>query len=248
MENWCIAHRKQCFEGGSSSSSCKRHNEHDGANTMIIADHYIPNKLIKHRIVRGGSTPPQIQFLTEWENGWTSDITLAQNVIRKHPHEDLWFVSYRASWEPFNEYYDIITPEMINVYKKQSGITRYGFGFDEMVDKVSGKERQNLAPEEIHPTYRFDYEEVEEAEDDEDREPALRKKRGRPTKTKSSKKPRELKERNPDCRCGSSSSCIQSFDAAWRKKIRLEFQALTSLSTRSAFLSKLVELSPCTYT
>ena len=33
---------------------------------MLIADHYVPIHITKHRIVRGGGTAAQMQFLVEW--------------------------------------------------------------------------------------------------------------------------------------------------------------------------------------
>jgi hypothetical protein len=56
---------------------------------MIIADLYMPSHITKHRIVRAGRGPIQLQFMVEWHPGWTSDIALAHSVIRKHSSEAL---------------------------------------------------------------------------------------------------------------------------------------------------------------
>ena len=136
--NYCSTHARNCFAGSSLSSSCRRSSEFDfeigtGSDdgkdaaseeerkhdrkarpAMLIADLFVPSHINNHRIVRGGRTPAQIQFLVEWLPGWTSDESLAQKVVRKHPNEDLWFVQYRTSWEPYSVYYDTITPDMIS--------------------------------------------------------------------------------------------------------------------------------------
>ena len=97
---YCTTHKKIC-----SSSTCRKgslhidnvieEHQHDD---IFIADLYLPQKLIRHRIVRGGGTPPQLQFLTQWKDGWTSDISLAKHITRKHPTEDLFFCSYKDCW------------------------------------------------------------------------------------------------------------------------------------------------------
>jgi hypothetical protein len=169
---------------------------------MLIADLYLPSHIRNHRIVRGGRTAAQIQFLVEWRPGWTSDISLAQKVIRKHASEDLWLVEYRPSWEPYSDYYDTITPDMINTYRSDNGIELFGSGFDKQIEALSKKERQSLVAEDLYPNYRFEYEEVSEDQcrsDAEQAEPPSRKRRGRPKKDKPPKQRQILNDRSPDC-------------------------------------------------
>ena len=111
---------------------------------MSIADLYVPSHIHNHRIVKGGRTAAQIQFQVEWCPGWTADKSLAQEVIRKHASEDLWFVEYRSSWEPYSFHYDTITPDMINDYRIENGIESFGSGFDKLIEALSKKERQSL--------------------------------------------------------------------------------------------------------
>ena len=74
-----------------------KENKQEEKAGMVIADLYVPSHITKHRIVRGGRGPIQLQFMVDWHPGWTSDRSLAQSVIRKHPSEDLYFVKYRSS-------------------------------------------------------------------------------------------------------------------------------------------------------
>ena len=269
--NYCTTHARNCFAGGSSSSSCRHGNpssefdfetgtgSDDGKDkapeerktgpAMVIADLFVPSHITNHRIVRGGRTPAQIQFLVEWLPGWTADKSLAQEVIRKHPSEDVWFVQYRSSWEPYSEYYDTITPEMISTYRHDNNIETFGSGFDEKIKALSIKERQSLVAEELYPNYRFHYEEVPldqcGSNAEQVAEPPLRKRRGRPRKAKPLRQRRVLSERNPDCDC--SLNCFRSFDRTSRERIQAEFQALPNFATRSTWLSHLVELKPCPF-
>ena len=213
---------------------------------MLIADLYVPSCIHNHRIVRGGRTPAQIQFLVEWLPGWTADKTLAQKVIRKHLDQDLWFVQYSKSWEPYSYHYDTIRPAMIDAYRNDNDIEFFGSGFDEQIEALSNKERQSLAAEDLYTKYHFDYEEVSECVCDADQaDPPLKKRRGRPHKVKVPKQIQVLNERNPDCRC--SLACRDSFNLSFREKIQQEFQALPDFATRSTWLSNLVELKPCPF-
>jgi hypothetical protein len=187
---YCTTHKRKCFAGSSSSTSCRpgqtttefdfdteTDSDHSNDDTpdgyieeeqqtqlknkvaktlahkqdqqprpdMMIADLYIPSHIHNHRIVRGGRTPAQIQFLVEWKNGWTADRLLAQNILRKHASSDLWFVNYKSSWEPYSEYYDTITPDMINTYRRENGIEQFGSGFDKQIEALSKKDRKSLA-------------------------------------------------------------------------------------------------------
>ena len=215
---------------------------------MLIADLYVPSYLRKHRIVRGGRTAAQIQFLVEWENGWTADKSLALKVIRKHVSADLWFVQYKSSWEPYSDYYDTITPDMINTYQSDNAIEMFGSGFDKQIEALSKRERKSLAAEDLYPNYQFDYEEVSEDQcgsDEEQAEPPLRKRRGRPKKDKSPKQRQIVNERSPDCGC--SLDCREMFNRSFRERIHAEFQSLPDFAARSTWLSNLVELKPCTF-
>ena len=270
--NYCSTHARNCFAGSSLSSSCRRSSEFDfevgtGSDdgkdaaseeerkhdrkarpAMLIADLFVPSHINNHRIVRGGRTPAQIQFLVEWLPGWTSDESLAQKVVRKHPNEDLWFVQYRTSWEPYSAYYDTITPDMISQYKADNNIDTFGPGFDEKIEALSRKERQSLAAEDLYPNYQFHYKEVSEDQcgsDAEQVEPPLRKRRGRPKKDNAPKQRRILNERNPDCGC--ALDCLGSFDRPSRERITAEFQALPNFAARSTWLSHLVELKSCPF-
>ena len=153
---------------------------------MSIADLYVPSHITKHRILTRGRSPKQLQFLTEWHPGWTTDKSLAKSVIRKHPKEDnLYYVTYKASWEPYTEYYDTITPKMIRDYKKDYDVTSFGSDFDNLVEKLSSKERRSLKANDIYPNYEFEYTEVLDSVNEEDgslMNPPTRKKRGRPKK------------------------------------------------------------------
>ena len=51
----------------------ERKQEQKEGQGMLIADLYVPSCIHNHRIVRGGRTPAQIQFLVEWLPGWTAD-------------------------------------------------------------------------------------------------------------------------------------------------------------------------------
>jgi hypothetical protein len=136
--------------------------------TMSIADLYVPSHITKHRIVTGGRTPKQLQFLTEWHPGWTADISLAKSVIRKHPIESVYFVNYKPSWEPYSEYYDTITPNMIEDYKTDSGVKTFGSTIDKLVEDLSLKQRRSLKAEDIYPNYEFEYNEVSESDSGQD--------------------------------------------------------------------------------
>jgi hypothetical protein len=275
---YCTTHRRNCFAGTSLSSSCRRDSrvieacknvdedetgEYDNEDTpdtmrieqeekvmMAIADLYVPSHLTKHRIVRRGRGPIQLQFMVEWHPGWTSDRSLARSVIRKHPSEDLFFVEYRSSWEPYTDYYDTITPDMVTEYKNKNDIEQFGSGIDQKIKALSKKDRRSLVGQDMYPNYQFEYLEASEDEFDDsstdDGElvpPPLKKPRGRPNKHKLPKQRRVIPEQNPECGC--SLVCRNNFDGAYRAKIRVEFDALTSFATRSTWLSSIVELTPC---
>ena len=215
---------------------------------MLIADLYVPSHIHNHRVVRGGRTPAQIQFLVEWCPGSTADQSLAQKVIRKHASEELWFVQYRSSWEPYSDYYDTITPDMINTYKTDNDIELFGSGFDKVIEALSEKERQSLVAKDLYANYQFDYVEVSEelcGSEADQADPPLKKRRGRPKKDKPPKQRRALNERNPDCGC--SLDCRESFNRSFRERIQAEFQALPDFAARSTWLSNLVELKPCPF-
>ena len=214
---------------------------------MLIADHFVPSHIQNHRIVRGGRTAAQIQFQVEWKNGWTADKSLAQKVIRKHESENMWFVQYRSSWEPYSEYYDTITPDMINTYRNDKGIELFGSGFDEQIEALSKKQRLSLTAEDVYDQYQFEYQEVSEDQcgSDEQADPPLKKRLGRPKKDKLPKQRRALNERNPDCGC--SLDCRTSFNRSSRERIQTEFQALPAFASRSTWISNLVELIPCPF-
>jgi hypothetical protein len=221
--------------------------------TMSIADLYVPSHITKHRIVTGGRTPKQLQFLTEWHPGWTADISLAKSVIRKHPIESVYFVNYKPSWEPYSEYYDTITPNMIEDYKTDSGVKTFGSTIDKLVEDLSLKQRRSLKAEDIYPNYEFEYNEVSESDSGQDdhevegalTNPQIRKKRGRPKKDKAARPRSVLAERTPDCGC--AKDCRNAFDGVHRKHIRDEFQSITDFTKRSTWLSNLVEISPCPF-
>ena len=218
-----------------------KEHKHDKRD-MFIADLYLPQKLIRHRIVRGGGTPPQLQFLTQWQDGWTSDISLAKNVIRKHPTEDLWLVAYKDSWEPLSN--DVITYAMITLYKEEHKIQQFGFGFDELLKKISIQNRPPIRTETIHPSNIFHYVEVEQ--DLDELEPPMRRKRGRPKTGKQKEKripQQHQKDRPLNCECGKD--CIEAFDGNLRKKIKCEFDELPNLSSKSTWLTTHVELNLC---
>ena len=213
---------------------------------MLIADLYVPSHIHSHRIVRGGRTAAQIQFLVEWFPGWTADKSLAQTVIRKHASEDLWFVRYRSSWEPYSDYYDTITPDMISTYRSENAIEQFGSGFDSLIEALSKRERLSLAAEDLYYAEDlFEYEEVSDDHIGSDADPSLRKRRGRPKKDNPPKQKRALNERNPECGC--SLDCRESFNRSFRERIQTEFQALPDFAARSTWLSNLVELKPCPF-
>jgi hypothetical protein len=199
------------------------HKQDQQARPMLIADLYVPSHIQSHRIVRGGRTPAQIQFQVEWKNGWTADKSLAKTVIRQHANQDLWFVEYRSSWEPYTSYYDTISHDMINAYRTNYDIESFGSGFDQLIEALSGTQRQSLEAEDLYPNYQFDY--VEVSDDDEcgsgadQADPPLKKRRGRPKKVKVPKPRRALHERNPDCGC-SPLKCRDTFNLALRERIR----------------------------
>jgi hypothetical protein len=228
-------------------------NKQEEKSGMVIADLFVPSHITKHRIARGGRGPIQLQFMVEWHPGWTSDRSLARSVIRKHPSEDLFFVKYRSSWEPYTDYYDTVTPEMVREYKSRNDIEDFGSGLDKNVLALSKKERRSLKAEDLYPNYHFEY--CEEPSDDHTDDssdgdgelipPPLRKRRGRPTKDKPPKQRRVLTEQNPDCGC--SRACRNNFDAAYRKKIKVEYDRLADFATRSTWLTHIAELTPCPY-
>ena len=193
LSTYCTTHQQICFGGNSTSYTCRKgslhinnvieEHKHD-TNDMFIADFYLPHKLLRHRIVRGGGPPPQLQFLTQWQDGWTSDRSLAKNVIRKHPTEDLWLVAYKDSWEPLSN--DVITYAMITLYKEDHKIQQFGFRFDELLKKISIQNRPPIRTETIHPSNIFHYVEVEQ--DLDELEPPMRRKRGRPKTGKQKEK------------------------------------------------------------
>ena len=229
-----------------------KENKQEEKAGMVIADLYVPSHITKHRIARGGRGPIQLQFMVEWLDGWTSDRSLARSVIRKHPYEDLYFVKYRSSWEPYTEYYDTVTTDMVRAYETQNDIERFGSGLDQDIEALSKKERRSLKAEDIYPNYQFQYEEPSDdqcddasAGDESLVPPPLRKRRGRPYKDDLQKQRRVRIEYNPDCGC--SLVCRNNFDAAYRAKIRVEFDALANFATRSTWLSGIVELIPCPY-
>ena len=150
------------FEASQSDEDVREtmENKQEQKAGMIIADLYVPSHITKHRIARGGRGPIQLQFMVEWLDGWTSDRSLARSVIRKHPYEDLFFVKYRSSWEPYTDYYsDSVTSEMVRKYKSEYDIDCFGSGLDQEIETLSKKERRSLKAEDLYPNYRFVYEE-----------------------------------------------------------------------------------------
>jgi hypothetical protein len=205
-----------------------------------MVDFYIPKEIDRHRIARGGGTPPQLQFLVQWNEGWTNDVTLAKRIIKKHPVEkDLYFVEYKPSWEISTNH---SIQNLIPVYKTKHGISTFGLQFDNDIEQTVQKD---LDVSTIIPNYTFSYEERSDntrlSEDGYGGggDPPQRRRRGRPRKN-GVKEKRKLIERSPECEC--SRACRQHFDQLQRKNTRDEFQSLKSLSEKYAFLSKLIEL------
>ena len=98
--NYCVVHQKNCFDH-SSSTSCRRQNEFtEKKSNTNIADFYVPEKIVSHRVVKGGGSAPQLQFRVEWKPGWTENKKLGK-VIRSHPlQKSLFLIDYTPSWEP----------------------------------------------------------------------------------------------------------------------------------------------------
>ena len=141
---------------------------------------------------------------------------------------------------------------MVRKYKSEYDIDCFGSGLDQEIETLSKKERRSLKAEDLYPNYRFVYEEPSDDQCDDSSAgdealvpPPLRKRRGRPKKDKSPKQRRVRTEHNPDCGC--SLVCRKNFDAAYRAKIRVEFDALANFATRSTWLSSIVEFTPCPY-
>ena len=135
---------------------------------------------------------------------------------------------------------------MITVYKRENKIQHFGFGFDELLEKILIQNRPPLLTEEVHPSYLFTYEEVEQCEEVDELDPPLRKKLGRPKTKKQKEKriqPQHRKDRPLDCEF--DKECIESFDALWRSKIKAEFEELPNLSSKSTWLTNHVELNLC---
>ena len=94
-DSYCVVHRKGCFQAASTSSSCRRHQNSEEdiddefdqeaqdvnlkkgtgkeERKMHIADYYQPTAIEKHKVVKGGKTPPQLQFLVRWQDGYTTN-------------------------------------------------------------------------------------------------------------------------------------------------------------------------------
>jgi hypothetical protein len=233
---------------GDVAEAAERKQQEPNPRAMFIADLFLPSHITNHRTVRRGRGPAQLQFLVEWFPGWTADKSLAKKVIRKHPSEDLFFVRYRSSWEPYSKYYDTITPDMVCEYKTTKEIQSFGPEFDREIEVLSAKERQSLAAEDLYPNYQFIYKEAHgdpQIDNVRNDEPPLRKPMGRPKGSGQERIRQVVEEGNPDCGC--KANCRNTFDAAYRKRIHTEFNELNDFATRSTWLSNLVALTPCPF-
>ena len=258
-DSYCVIHRKGCFQAASTSSSCRRHQnseedmddefDQEGQDLNLkkgtgkeerkihIADYYQPTAIQKHKVVKGGKTPPQLQFLVRWQDGYTTNKHLG-SVIHKHPTEiGLYFIKYKPSWEPYNNY--AIT-HLIPQYKVEQKISDFGDPFDQEIKDLIPKDFDHDAIQ----TYKFQYEERANAPEDTNVEdPTGRKKKGRPkNSTEPTEKPVPIES---SAECGCTRNCRQNFDFSTRKKIRGEFGELRELAQRASWLSNhLVDLSP----
>ena len=98
----------------------------DANNTRrksYMVDFYIPDQIVDHRVVRGGGSPPQLQFLVEWKDGWTEDKKLAKHILKRHHLENtLFFVKFKKSWEP---YVNQTIKYLIATYKAKRSISTF---------------------------------------------------------------------------------------------------------------------------
>ena len=126
----------------------------------------------KHRVATGGKTPAQLQFLVRWQDGYTTNKHLG-TIIHQHPTEiGLYFIKYKPSWEPYNNY--AIT-HLIHQYKADQKISGFGDPFDQEIRDLIPKDFNRDAIQ----TYSFQYEERVNAHEGIDVEdPSGRKKRG----------------------------------------------------------------------
>ena len=70
--------------------------ENNTRRKSYMVDFYIPDQIVDHRVVRGGGSPPQLQLLVEWKDGWTEDNKLAKHILKRHHLENtLFFVKFK---------------------------------------------------------------------------------------------------------------------------------------------------------
>jgi hypothetical protein len=130
----------------------------------------------KHKVVKGGQTPPQLQFLVRWQDGYTTNKHLG-SVIHKHPTEiGLYFIKYKPSWEPYNNY--AIT-HLIPPYKVEQKISGFGDPFDQEIKDLIPKNFDHDAIQ----TYKFQYEERANAPEDTNVEDPPGRKKGADPRT-----------------------------------------------------------------
>lgn len=208
---------------------------------VIKADNYVPSRILRHRYVENKNTrgDRQLQFLVQWEDGWTTRPEFARKVIRQNKIDpNLYYVEYKNTREPYTNH---AIASLAIEYANNAG-KKYGSPFDEYFEKVVAGHGTSDDDSDMPDVYTFQYN--DQPEDSPPEIPPLKKRRGRPTKKTKTQAPKRQNVKERSILCGCRLQCRAQFTQTERKTIRSEYDALTALQARSTWLTNLITLTP----